>query len=95
MRQNGANAFFVHTGFAQGLLGVCQMLFGVLLKIIVVQIAHRLPVFGIRAEMPGHCAHAGRHADGVLKQVLLGGGGCQKFFGTGQSEFFHGEFPSF
>ena len=49
----------------------------------------------IRAEMPGHCAHAGRHADGVLKQVLLSGGGCQKFFGTGQSEFFHGEFPSF
>ena len=82
------DALLVHSGLPQGLLGVLQVFLGELLEVIVVQVPHRLPVAFVGAEMPGHGAHAGGYRQGVLEEVLLGGGCGQQLFGAVQRKFF-------
>ena len=71
MGQDRADIFLFHTGSAERLGGVIQMLLRVFLIIVVMQHADGLPVLFVFAEMPGHGAHGVADIQLVEKKMIL------------------------
>jgi hypothetical protein len=76
--KDGAHLLLFKTRFKKRLLGVLQMLLGVLLVVVVVQIPDGHIVIFILVKILGKAAHSRHYVFGVQKEMLFGGCGGKK-----------------